>query len=61
MDILEQKIRISKIFKNTLCGLKSRSKSNLQKIYRNYPSEVEWTKWLKEYLKGIKLRHTVQD
>lgn len=51
MDILEQKIRISKILKNTLCGLKSRSKSNLQKIYRNYPIRIRVNKMIERIFK----------
>ena len=61
MDILEQKIRISKILRNTLCGLNSGRKSYFQKIYRNFSVRSRMNKMIGRIFKKIQVRYTAQD
>ena len=55
MDILEQKIRISKILRNTLCGLNSGRKSYFQKIYRNFSVRSRMNKMIGRIFKKIQV------
>ena len=59
--ILEQEIKISKILRNTLCGLNSRRKNYFQKIYRNYSVKSRMNKMMGRIFKEIQFRYTVQD
>ena len=61
MDILEQKIRISKILRNILCGLNSGRKIYFQKIYRNFPVRSRMNKMTERIFKKIQFRYTAQD